>query len=138
VTEPRRPLHLGVFLGLSVCGYAASLAGVTAFQAQSETAVIVDRGPTAQSLAEVAARNDALESDAWRAQRVYERATDGYARVGDTLADVETQLAALADIVGAVDGAARSLPDHVALPKVTRVVAAPRSTVHATTGGSGG
>lgn len=139
MTDARRPLHVGVFLGLSAGVYAISLAAVTTLQAQSEMAVVADRAPTAQAIAELAAQNDSLEATARRAGRTYDRATDAYDRVGRRLADVEAQLTSLADVVGAVNGAAQALPDRVALPRITRAVTTvSRPTVHATTAASGG
>lgn len=139
MTEARRPLHVGVFLGLSAGAYAISLAAVTAFQAQSEVAVAADRAPTTQAIAELAAQHDSLESKTRSAGRTYDRATDAYDRVGRTLVDVESQLASLAAVVGAVDGAAKALPDRVALPRINRAVTTvSRPTVHATTAASGG
>lgn len=138
MTDRRRPLHVGAFVGLSAGAYALGLAAVTAFQAQSEVAVVADRAPTAQAIAELAAQNDSLEASARRASQTYERATGTYERAGPTLADLEAQLARLADVVRAVDGAAHSLPDHVALPRISRAVATVRPTVHATTAASGG
>lgn len=139
MTDPRRPLHVGAFIGLSAGAYALGLAAVATLQAQSDAAVAADRAPTEQAIADVAVRNDSLEADATRAGRTYERATSAYDLASRTLADVEAQLAGLTRLVGAVDGAARSLPDHVALPRVSRSVASIRPpTVHATTAASGG
>jgi hypothetical protein len=139
MTEPRRPLHLAVFLGLSAGAYAVSLGGVTALQAQSEAAVRVDRVPTAQAIAAIAAGHDSLEARANRAAAAYSRATDAYAMVGQTMADVEAQLSELAGVVGTIEGAAQSLPSRVAQPRVTRAVTAvSRPAVHATTAASGG
>lgn len=135
----RRPLHLAVFLGLSACAYAASLAGVTALQARSEAAVLADRGPTAQAIDRISAAHDLLEGRADRAAAAYARATSGYDAVGRGLVDVEARLSGLADVVGSIQGAARALPARAALPSVSRSVAAvARPVVHATTAASGG
>jgi hypothetical protein len=139
MTEARRPLHVVAYLGLSAGAYAVSLAAVTAQQAQSEAAVLTDRAPTAQAIAQLSAANDRLETRARLVGRTYEQATGAYDRVGQTLADIEAQLAGLADIVGAVNGASLALPDRVALPRLTRTVTpVSRPTVHATTAASGG
>lgn len=139
MTELRRPLHVVAYLGLSAGAYAVSLAAVTALQAQAEAAVLTDREPTAQAIAELATANDRLEATAGLVGRTYERASGAYDRVGQTLADVEARLAGLADIVGAVNGASLALPDRVALPRLTRTVTpVSRPTVHATTAASGG
>lgn len=139
MTEHRRPLHVGVFLGLSAGAYALSLATVTALQAQSEASVMADRAPTSRAIVELAAQHDLLEADARDAGLLYERATGAYDRVGRTLGDVEAQLGTLARVVEAVDGAARALPDRVALPPVSRAITrVGPPAVHATTAASGG
>jgi hypothetical protein len=139
MTDARRPLHVAVFLGLSAGAYAVSLAGVTALQARSEAAVLVDRAPTAQAIAEIAARHDALEAKADRTTAAFQRAAGAYDAVGRTLTDVEAQLSGLADAVGTIQGTAQGLPTRVALPRVSRAATAvSRPTVHATTAASGG
>jgi hypothetical protein len=139
MTDARRPVHVGVFLGLSAGAYALSLAGVTALQAQSEAAIAADRVPTAEAISQLAAQNDSLEASARRARLTYDRAMGAYDRVGQTLAEVEDRLGELAKTVEAVDGAVRALPDRVALPQVSRTVTSIKSpTVHATTSASGG
>lgn len=146
MTDPRRPLHLGVFLGLSAGAYATGLAAVTWLQVQSEAAVLEGRAPAAQTIDALAAQNNSLASSEQRAGASYRRATDAYDLVAKTLADVEAQLADLGGVVGAVDGAAGALPDRVALPRIDRApavmsrgpVAVSQPTVHATTAASGG
>ena len=139
MTETRRPLHVAAFLGLSAGAYAISLAGVTALQAQSEAAVVVDRVPTAEAIAELQTRHDALEASTDRAAAAYARAAGAYDTVGRALTDVETKLSGLAEVVGTIQGAAQGLPSRVALPRVSRAVAAVSApTVHATTAASGG
>lgn len=146
MTDLKRPLHLGVFLGLSAGAYATGLAAVTWLQVQSEAALLEDRAPAAQAIESLAAQNDSLATSARQAGVTYRRATDAYDLVGQTLADVEAQLADLGGLVGEVDGAARALPDRVALPRINRAatvvgrapVAVGQPTVHATTAASGG
>jgi hypothetical protein len=139
VTDPRRPLHVGVFLGLSAGAYALGLAGVTALEAQSEATIADDRAPTAEAISELRAQNDSLEASARHAALTYNWATGEYDRVGQTLAGIEARLGELAQAVEAVDGAARALPNRVALPRVSRqVTSINNTTVHATTAASGG
>jgi hypothetical protein len=139
MTDARRPLHVAAFLGLSAGAYAIGLAGVTALQADSEAMVLLDRVPTERSIAEIVAQHDALETGADRAARSYADAVRGYDTLSGTLAEVEAQLATVADIVGSVQGATAALPTRVVLPRVTRTVtAASQPTVHATTAASGG
>jgi hypothetical protein len=139
VTDARRLLHVGVFIGLSAGVYALSLAWVTALQAQTEVAIAADRVPTADAISQLAAQNDALAANARGAGLAYDRAMGTYDHVGQTMAEVEGRLGELAKTVQAVDGASRALPYRVALPRVNRTVTTIKSpTVHATTSASGG
>jgi hypothetical protein len=139
MTDRRLPLHIGTFLGVSAGAYALSLVAVTAFQARSDSAVIAARAPTVQVLAELDAKNESLLDDARRARLTYEQAMTTYQRMGTTLTDVDGELAKLAKTVENVDGLARALPDHVALPAISRTVSTVSApAVHATTGASGG
>ena len=139
MTDSRKPLHLGVFLGMSAGAYALSLAAVTAFQSGTEAALIADHAPTQAAIEGLASRNDLLEATARDAGDAFDRANGAYDRVGKTLTAVEAQLATLAKTVGKVNGAAKALPGQVALPKVGRAPATVRApAVHATTAASGG
>jgi hypothetical protein len=139
MTDPRRPLHIGVFVGLSGGVYALSLAGVTVLQSRTEAAIAADRVPTADAISQLAAQGDSLEANARRARLAYSDAMGAYDRVGQALAEVEGRLGELAKTVQAVDGASRALPDRVALPRVNRTATTIRiPTVHATTSASGG
>lgn len=139
MSDGRRPLHVGVFVGLSAGVYALSLAGVTALQARSEATIAADRVPTADAISQVAAQNDILEANAGRAGLAFDQAMSAYDRVGKTLGEIEGRLGELAKTAQAVDGASRALPDRIALPTVNRTVTTIKSpTVHATTAASGG
>ncbi len=139
MTDPRRPYHLGVFLGLSATAYAVFLAGVTGLQAGADGAVVAARAPDLQAAAQVAAEHDQLEAHLESVASAYARAALRYEQLGSGLGDLESSLGDLSAIVSSVQGAARALPARVALPPVSRTVvrvAAP--AVHATTGASGG
>ena len=45
MTEPRRPVHLAVLVGMSASAYAISLAGVAALQSDTDARVAADRAP---------------------------------------------------------------------------------------------
>jgi hypothetical protein len=139
MTETRRPLHLGAYLGLSAGAYAVGLAVVTALEAQAEAAVVADRTSTSSAVEQLAASNDRLETRARLVARTYDEAAGAYDRLGIELVDLESRLADLADVVGTVNGVALALPDRVSLPRVSRAAApATRPQVHATTAASGG
>ncbi len=138
VRVPRFPAHVVALVGLSTCGYAIALAGITSLQAAADAATTADRAPAAAGIDQVVDVNDRL---AQRLDDLSNRDTisaAAYGNVVDGIARLEADLAALADRVTAVDGASRSLPTSVALPPAVRSVRPPtRSATHATTGGSG-
>ena len=139
MTDARRPLHLGVFLGLSTTAYALSLAAVTALQSGAEATIAADQAPTRTAITDLATQNDALDATAQDAGLAFDRANGAYDRVGRTIAQVEAQIAGLAGAVGKVNGAAKALPSKVALPTIGRTPSSVRApAVHATTGASGG
>ena len=137
MTEGRR-LHVGAYVGVCAAAYGLSLAVVTAMQAQSDAAVAADRAPTQNAIAGLSAGHDRLDDEGRRTADSYNRTTASYERITADLTGVEANLARLAKTVGSVEGAARSLPDHVALPRVVRAATTTVPTiVHATTGGTG-
>jgi hypothetical protein len=137
IRPPALPPHLGVVLGLATAGYSIALAGVTALQAASEASVAADRSPVAAAIDDAVAAHDRLESTLGAAHRDYAGLATGYGTVTDRLTDVEARIGALAGVTGAIDGATRAFPTRIALPPVVRSVAAgPRTTSHATSGGS--
>jgi uncharacterized membrane protein YgcG len=133
LTERRLPpLHIATFLGLSAGAYALSLVAVTVLQGQAESVVIAARTPTVQALAELETRNDSLFADGRRARLSYEQAMTSYQRLGTSLTDINGEMQKLSKVVQKVDGMARALPDHVALPVIRR------SVVSSGSGGSSG
>ena len=136
--ESRRPVHLAVLAGASAGIYAASLAGVAALQAGSDEALIDARAPLAAATISVSAGLDDLQGALDATTGRYGSAAGRYERMTRRLDALETSLDTLAGRVSTVTGAARALPQHVALPRVTktlptRVAPAP----HVTTGASG-
>lgn len=134
---PAFPAHVGVVLGLATAGYSVALAGVSTLQAAAEAGVVADRSPVAAAIDEAAADHDRLESTLGAAGRDYAVLATRYGAVTERLTDVEARIGTLAGVTGAIDGATRALPTRIAMPPVVRSVGtAPRSTAHATSGGS--
>jgi hypothetical protein len=135
---PSVPPHVGVLVGLSVAGYALSLAGVTGLQATSEAAIVANRAPVAAALDQLVAGHDRLGADLKAAADRYSAAAAQYGVASDRLATYEQSLGSLTKIVAAVDGVAGSMPASVALPPVVRVVhvAAAPAAAHVTSGGT--
>lgn len=138
MTTERRPLHLGVLIGVSAGAYAISLAGVTALQAAEEQAVAAQRAPAAAALELLGAHHDGLEATLAGAAGAYGRSAEDLATLTARLAAVEGSLDALAVTVGDIEGAAAALPARIALPRVNASAGTyTRPATNATTGASG-
>ena len=138
MTEKRLPVHLAVALGVSAGVYAASLATVTALQADQEAALAAERAPAARAIASLRAHNDRLDAGVAAAGSAFGVAADGYQRVAASLDGLDGRLRRLAATVARIEGAAVALPARAPMPTLrtaVRVVAAP--AVHSTTGASG-
>lgn len=137
-TTDRKPVHVAVAIGLTTGIYAASLAAVTALQANHDRAMAAGRAPVAAAMESLGDANDRLTRGVDASVASYEAAATGYRALTDDLAALESRLADLGGAVGAVRGSMAALPSRVALPSVGRV--ASRSTAsrtQATTGASG-
>ncbi len=137
-TEPRRPVHLAVLVGLSAGAYAASLAGVTALQSSTDRQTTEARAPIDAVAAAMAARHDRLEADVNRAADAYTVAAKQYDQLSKGLGAMESSLDQLSSRVSLVTGAANALPGHVSLPNIKVSVPHTSAAAHAASGGSGG
>lgn len=137
-TDPRRAIHLGVLVGVSTAGYAASLAGVTMLQSASDRAIIGTRDPVARSTAAIAAHHDTIEQAMRDATDRYTEIAVRYAGLDPGIGALEGKLDDLDILAHRITDTAASLPTRVKLPAVHAApapVAAPR--IHAVTGASG-
>jgi hypothetical protein len=138
MTDGRRPIHLAVLAGTSVGVYAATLAAVVAMQSHADATIIEARSPVDAATRSVTLGHDLLMSRLDQLENAYASAAAGYDRARPRLDGVESTLDRLAGSVEAVSGTARSLPDRVALPPISRTIVTRASTpAHATTGASG-
>ena len=142
MTDARRPLHLAVMIGASTAIYAASVAGVTALQSNTDRALTLRQAPALDAVARLRVGHDRLESRIDGAAAAYERAARAYDALTPGLLDTALSLTRLGEHVASVTGAASALPERVALPPISRTVirapVAPRPKTNATTGASGG
>ena len=148
MSEPRRPVHLAVIVGLSAGAYAVSLAGVTALQAASDQQLMAANGPAADAVKTLQAEHARLDDRLAAAASTYDAATSAYADISGQLAAMEKRLGKLAVEVHKVQGSAAWTPPPppaaVRLPTVTRSGSsssgsrpAPKPTPNATSGASG-
>ncbi len=139
MTESRRPLHVGVALGLSTGVYAVSLAVVTGLESDrqaSEASAVVS---TAEAVRVLRDGSDRLAAGLADAAETYDAVAARYERLVRSLDALDGRLERVASTVGGIEGASVSLPTRVALPSVGRAgrVAVPPPPTNATTGASG-
>lgn len=138
--ETRRPIHLGIVIGISTGVYALSLAGVTGLQSGQNAQLAADRGPASDVAARLEAANAALEARLSAAQAAFDASVSSYSAVSDDLATYEGKLNALGKTVGSlVKGASVSvsLPKGGSLPRVSSGGSVAKPPVHTTTAASG-
>ena len=133
-------LHLPALAALCAAAYAASLAFVTAQQADADAALRASRQPMQDAVAALGEARKRTTADVGRATGELERAGWAYARTVRASTELDAALASLAEEVATTTGAAAALPDRISLPapqvQVIRVSAA-APAVQAVTGGSG-
>ncbi len=137
--SPRLPPHIAVLVGVSAGVYAASLAGVTAVQSETDAGLAEARAPYQAAAGAAAADHDRLEATLESALRRYDGLAERYRAAGDAMTDAEVGLDSLAERAAALTESAASLPTRFSLPavrSVPRAAAAPPKT-DATTRASG-
>lgn len=134
----RVPAHVGVMLGLATAGYAVTLAGVAANEAQAESAAAAERAPALATVGRLVQTNDQVTAALGQAGVDYSTVTRLYDLAAGRLTGLEAALGGLAASVADIDGVSRSLPATVSLPTVNGSVNTSVPLTHATTGASGG
>ncbi len=152
MTEPRRPLHIPIVVGISAGLYAASLAAVTGLQSAHDVATAAAAAPGADTAALLRSSHDQLDAELARARAAYTAAADHYDALTKQLAGLETRLAGLAAQADSLRSAPLAVPGAAAIAvgqggivvhrgTAAAVGAAPAAAaapaVHATTGASG-
>ena len=102
-TEPRRPYHLGVAIGVTTGAYALSLLVASSLQFEHDRALIADRQPVADAIDVLGDHHDdmALRLDAARA--AYSTGADGYGALIVRLDTLRERLAAMDATVTAIE-----------------------------------
>ncbi|HEY7589439.1 MAG TPA: hypothetical protein VH723_00460 [Candidatus Limnocylindrales bacterium] len=102
-TEPKRPYHIGVTIGISAGMYAASLAVVSGLQFEADRDTIADRQPVVDAIAMLSAHHEDLADRLEAARTSYTDATGEFGSVAEELKAVHEGLTALARDVAALD-----------------------------------
>jgi hypothetical protein len=119
-TDPRRPYHVGVAVGLTTGVYAMSLLATTSMQIEQDRAVIADRDPVQAAIEALGQHHDEMEVHLLQARLRYQQGTEGYVTLADRLAALEARLSATDKSVSAAEQLGASLPSDLSVPGVSR------------------
>lgn len=140
MAEKRRPIHLGIAVGVSASMYAVSLAAVTALQNQQNAQTSAGYAPLADAADRLDATNADLEARMDAARAAFDDSTTAFSDLAGRVPGFETRLKSLAGTLAQVQGSSASLsiPSGGSIPHVagSKPVAA-KPPVHTTTSASG-
>lgn len=136
-TDPRRPYHVGVAIGLTTGVYAMSLLAATSMQIEQDRAVIADRDPVRAAIDALGEHHDEMEVRLLQARLRYQQGTEGYQALSDRLAVLEARLSATDKSVSAAEELGASLPSDLSVPGVTRTTRRGGSTGGGSSNGGG-
>jgi hypothetical protein len=125
---PRVPAHVAVLMGLSAGTYAVFLAGATALEASSESAVAAEKAPIASALAQLSDGHDRLAGSLDEARARYGEASDAYTSLVTAIGAYEARIADLTGRIDSLQAEAGVLPDGVPTPRPAATSAPARQT----------
>jgi hypothetical protein len=137
MAEKRRPIHVGVVVGLSASVYALSLAGVTSLQATTNAELTTAQAPALDAAARLGAAHTLTEQRLDAASSAYDETAKAYADLTQALGTYENGIKGLAGRVGKIEGSSLSMPSSVSMPHLSASTTTSRPTVHACTTASG-
>jgi hypothetical protein len=137
MADQRRPLHIGVVVGVSASVYALSLAAVTGFESARTTQADAASGPAARTLDQLSAAHTDMERRLAALTDAYNAAASSYGDAAAGLGGYEQGLGQLAGTVDGISGSVGTLPSNMKLPAIPRAAAGRAPTVHACTTASG-
>lgn len=137
MAETRRPIHLGIAVGVSASLYAVSLAAVTGLQSTQNDQTSVALTPFATSADGIDQANGDLEARLVAARAAFDASASSFSDIASAVPGFEARLKALAGTVAKVHGTSVSMPSGVAIPRVSSSGPVAKPSVHATTSASG-
>jgi hypothetical protein len=140
MTDRRGIVRLATLAGGSAGLYCVALAAVVSLQSEADAATIAGQQPVVGAISAVQASNDRLETLLGGAADSYGRIAADYETLASAMTSLDDSVEALGVAVEAVNGRAATLPQNIALPRLTRsspIEVTRRVVVHATTGASG-
>ena len=120
-TDPKRPYHVGVALGLTAGLYAASLLATARLQIAADRDLIESRTPVEAAISALGDHHDWMDGRLEDARTQYSIGSTGYDTVRARLATLDEQLAKLNKIVEQVEKIGAAMPALLDLPGVPTV-----------------
>jgi hypothetical protein len=133
----RRPIHLGIAVGISASLYAVSLAAVTGLQSAQNAQASAASAPLRTSVDQLDSANADLEARLTAARAAFDASAASFSDVVGTVPGFEGRLKALAGTVTKIHGTSVSLPSGAAIPRVSSSGSVAKPSVHTTTAASG-
>ena len=133
----RRPIHLGIAVGVSASLYAVSLAAVTGLQSAQNAQASAASAPLLASVDELDNANVDLETRLEAAGAAFDASAAAFSDVVANVPGFEARLKALAGTVTKIHGTSVSLPAGAAIPRVSSSRPVAKPPVHVTTSASG-
>jgi hypothetical protein len=106
---PRQPIHVGIAFGMVAGVYAASLALVSGFQADTEAQAAAAKAPAANAAAQMVAAHDELDARITAAEGRFNGAVTDYQAVMDRISANQKQVASLTAKLKKISGSASKL-----------------------------
>ena len=131
-TDPKRPYHLGVAIGITSGVYAASLLVAARLQIETDRALIADRTPVEAAISALGDHHDWMDDRLGEARTAYSVGASGYEALIAKLEAMDARLSDLGATVASVEKLGNSLATSLDLPGV------PRFTSSGTQKGSSG
>ncbi len=137
MAETRRPIHLGIAVGVSASLYAVSLAAVTGLQSTANRQASDAYAPAVASMDQLDGANGDLAARLDAARTAFNASVSSFSEVVARVPGFEARLKALAGTVTKIHGASVSMPTGAALPRVSGAGTVSKPSVHVTTSASG-
>lgn len=117
-SEPNRPYHIAIAVGVTTGIYAVSLLVTTRSQIDTDRALIEDRAPMQTAIDELVSHHDWLETQLTNARSHYTERLDGYNGLTTRVANLDKRLASMDRTVQAIERLNATLAGQLAMPGI--------------------
>lgn len=114
-SDPKRPYHVVVAVGVTTGLYAVSLLGATSIQIETDRALIEDRAPMVSAIDLLRARHDGLEASITEARDQYVEGASGYDGIANRLSRINERLVKMDRRVASIERLSASIPTTLSI-----------------------